>query len=995
VSDEIRVVPNGLVTDPSAILAGDGGLVRAQNVLCKRPGLIEPRGGFHVTVAHADVRSFYTTYAREWNGFTWLSMTDATQSKICHGTGAPVRTIAGPNYSLRAEQYNDQQMWTFEKLIRCIDHSNDEANCFKRPPGSPRSMGMVCFLSGLGTWFASGYCTAYKSVIVRHVDTSNGSGTSERLLIGAPSEAQVIRNNTAGANGIRIEVALPPNIQVGDEVQIYRSPVAVPNPAEPSDVFALRYSRLVDAADIAVGYVNLNDVVADGDWNGPSLYTMLAEQGPARANYRIRIATDLAYYNGMMFYAGAKRSQTIDVAIKSIGPISAGSGTFSETLLSVRTDSVNWTNGSPTITGVAATIFQYLAVGQVVTRDLANVNPSTGAGSTGIYGRILSFNSGAGTITLDTNATATAAGTLICWDWFGISDGTTTSAVFAPWVDPVGGTTFDLSAYVDPVFARYATPIFATAPPILGAPAFYAAGAGDIERAWAYGYAASVDGRFPRIYVSAGSDRTKNVSCLFEYDVVQDATGNADIATAPQFGLVSTKPNAFSAPCALTFALTKVKSSFDGNIARLAWSKSFEPEAVPLGYFSDIGDTSEPIARIFSTTDSLWVLKADGLWRVYGDGPESLVIQPVDPTVRAVINLTASDPVDCSSWAAKVGNTIYAWTRRGIVSISSAGVQRIDGPIATEIKQFTPGGSLDLELQPVAPWCSASVRDSLVAFGCLSHQFADGVGLCYVYHTESETWSTWSADLGGYLLPQEMCGSGNSEDGTFRIGMHGGYLEYVDAPIYDGTSYTDDPPLERADRFINLPDELFEITVVSDRTATYIDSTAPSLVGAMFADSDDNLFTVLDDDGSRLTLDKDGCQLGVVTAIWWPQPIEFTFSGTTEGLPSVEKYFDETCTSFQALRGGTGYSVAHKLRGQVADSAVGLDVVYDSPDDAAYPQYLLEQRQYVRTISSPVQQGRGTGMEVTLGFLQARRYFSLDGFVIKLRPATYRQPGRR
>ena len=68
----MRIVPRGLVTDPSRLVAGDGGLIQAQNVVFRSEGLVETRAALEMvdneTAFDADATTM--THSPEWDAQT-------------------------------------------------------------------------------------------------------------------------------------------------------------------------------------------------------------------------------------------------------------------------------------------------------------------------------------------------------------------------------------------------------------------------------------------------------------------------------------------------------------------------------------------------------------------------------------------------------------------------------------------------------------------------------------------------------------------------------------------------------------------------------------------------------------------------------------------------------------------------------------------------------------------------------------------------------------
>jgi hypothetical protein len=107
---------------------------------------------------------------------------------------------------------------------------------------------------------------------------------------------------------------------------------------------------------------------------------------------------------------------------------------------------------------------------------------------------------------------------------------------------------------------------------------------------------------------------------------------------------------------------------------RIYYSKTSEPDAVPILNYLDVGSGDKAILRIFPLRDSLFVFKEDGLYRISGE-EAPFVLGLFDSSCV----VAAPDSVDVSN------NIIYAWTTKGVSNISESGVTEISRPIDTEI----------------------------------------------------------------------------------------------------------------------------------------------------------------------------------------------------------------------------------------------------------------------------------------------------------------------
>ena len=1021
----MRIVPRGLVTDPSRLVAGDGGLIQAQNVVFRSEGLVETRAALEMvdneTAFDADATTMI--HSREWDSKTvsfgagfnvlnYIVRDNETDPLLTQGVNLAIEKTR-----IYSELADGRCIWTLPAGLRCLDQPDQAAGdgtqpgvgAFMRMPGAPRIA--VCRIgyvaSGTG-FLAAGETTAYRVTLVRWMINSSGT----RIPIeGAPSDRYVVHNSLGGAANVNLRIVVEGQIREGDEIRIYRVPTNGVAGADPGDEMILRYSWTKDDQTAFGDYiVDFLDAAPSTEFYGPSLYTNSSQEGATRANYRLRLSRDLATYQGKLFYAGGNACARQTTTIKHIGEVTAADK--SETLVSVRTAAAtaDWTEDLFVISGVPANMFPYLRVGQVVT-GATDGAPTT---TDGLFGKIVSWDQFAFTITLDTAATATVSNAnIIVWDWIAWTRSGQEYTVYAPYV-VVGGTTLNAPRTSA---AAIAVSTQAVMPVVSGGSAPMS---GAIEQAFddTYHYAEIAPGSIrPRMYSQTGADTSIGVVVSIEYDGNFGSDPEAD--TMSFFGLgrnaiTSCKPFAFTTPVFLTFDASTSGGGNEDSVATLWWSKINQPESVPLGNFAVVGDASQPISRIFATIDRLWILKPDGLYCAYGSGDteDSITIQLVDGTFRMIDTINdyglLDDVAQCSTWAAKCRDTVFAWTRNGIMAIGSGGVQRIDGPIETDIRAITPSyNTTQTETSLGIPFCAASEREAIVVFGLRGVSGGEEFvpGYCYVYFVETGMWATWSAPL-GYgddlaAIPYKCAGYGASVGGLLRLPCRAGYMRYLDVPrnnvVQTDTIGADDEYPVTGDRNITFPNEpQYEIDTISGNVVTWVTTAPPS--GSRIRDSYETQFLVIsssEDFGTWTSvLSAEGASPGVLFRVHYPADRIITYSANQP--PFTEKHFLSCWAHFQLIRAGTQFTADWRARGHVAGEAPTLTVVYDSPTGDGWPDTRLENDlEYDKAISIPTEVGRSRGVELTITQAQADVFFAMDGLTMQYEAETVRIEGRR
>ena len=181
---------------------------------------------------------------------------------------------------------------------------------------------------------------------------------------------------------------------------------------------------------------------------------------------------------------------------------------------------------------------------------------------------------------------------------------------------------------------------------------------------------------------------------------------------------------------------------------RVYYSKTSQPEAVPLVNFFDIGSLENEILRIFPLRNSLFAFTDEGLYRISGEA-EQFTLEQFDPSCI----LIAPDSVDVSN------NLIFGFTRKGIDTVSEAGVETISRPIDTQILMVSSSGYTDFK---TATWGVGYESDSSYLVFTVSNTLDETATNCYRYSTLTGTWTNYAKE--------NNCGIVNPVDDKLYLG---------------------------------------------------------------------------------------------------------------------------------------------------------------------------------------------------------------------------------
>ena len=645
----------GLMTDPGPFTAApDGGLIEAQNVVVLRPGVIEPRPGLQF-IADASMKALggdapACSVDSDGPAFTWNDASGTWQIRQ-----DLTADIAGPtDYAdgfIRIQPTGGRVLFTSRNGVATLpaqmaSPAQGSATIAYRA-GMPQPYAPRMETSTAGTaWLPNGESVAYRVTLVRRL----ADGT---VVESAPSGRVVVTNSAGVARGVVLTDVLggayyawAPNgvgalgyndLLTGDELRVYRSARLA---GTPSDEMRLRATLTWDATYF--GFVNVingtatpwYDGLDDSEWTGPALYTNETQEGAAYANFRPEYARDIALYNGMTFYAGARSPERVDITLTGLGNPAAPPGDPQSMLMTFgfTGDTLIGTNTILNVTNDT-----YFAVGQVIT--LLAQAPGAASATWPANTYVTAINTVTNIVTVSANALATGAGvSQVAWDWIESS---------------LGGSRiyYNASGALGTMPARYFT-----------------RSAASLDNRWNGDNATTLQLRVTAV------DQVESLTLSFFQPLTSDAS----------FSIRSSKPAAWDRKVDST---TGVASEPVGGIAELQWSKSNEPEHVPLPNRTAVGDKAYAIRRIVSARNSLLIFKDDGLYQCFGQTPDSLTFEMLDRTVLLPPSKDAFSDTQ-SKWCEAFDDRVFAMTTRGPMVVSDTGAQDVGGPILESLRRL-------------------------------------------------------------------------------------------------------------------------------------------------------------------------------------------------------------------------------------------------------------------------------------------------------------------
>jgi hypothetical protein len=555
--------PSGMVTDPNELGQYPPGAARVMTNLANREtGSIEPLPGDTVITSNITANGFEVI--RAW-GVRELG-----------AGGAREIVLSGDLTDSTAYELNSINESTVTEIVTNTNGligvpcglSEARSRLFVAGPAV-----VVSTVEDLGARVATMQPISLVHMLTQHTTDAAAVAANSRVawratvsrryddgyeIVSAPSYA-MYAETTASISDFEIRVGWvnitgPDRIAAGDVIRLWRTR-AVASSSSTNDTYYLAQERVLVSADITARYIDIRDTALDGSL-GEELYTNPGEQGARAAHGQIGVCADCAWFAKTMFYAVTSLQHFAKLTIlgRYGSLVSSAERTYG---IGYRAFSGTGTTiGLPTITGV--TDFDGVAVGQRITSVLFSSTSE-----------VLSFNTGAGTITMTTNASATSGA-----HSFGLID----------------------SLEIDSNSLRL------------------------------LGYVLFLDLWTAALEVFITTDKPINGQQLSSEDGMQFLI-RAIAPSQAQFAYVATNEDNYS-PRIEQVGVAGDESKNDTRLNRLLWSKLDQPEHVPDQNELTIG--AGEIIRLYPTQDSLLVFCTDGLFRVYGDNG-SFGVEQVDP----------------------------------------------------------------------------------------------------------------------------------------------------------------------------------------------------------------------------------------------------------------------------------------------------------------------------------------------------------------------------
>jgi hypothetical protein len=682
----------GLITFSNELSVPEGALVKAENVNIDERGVITSRRGFNdygtgFSIDSTRLKQIINYKDRLLRHYENVLEYDDGSGNFTAFNGSYSEIEEG--FKIKYQETKRNLYFTTSDGIKKISISNNS----QFAPGVVEDAGALKAydISATAVLNATGFMPIESKVGYRVVfGTRDGNNN---LLLGSPSSRFVVENSSAASQAnADVEITLPAEITTNYFYQIYRTaPVEITGSLtlaelDPGDEMQLVLETPITSADITAGVITVSDITPNSfRESGAFLYTNeVTGEGILQANEPPPIAKDVTLFRNSMFYANTKTIHQLTANILSVGTFTAGTTEFiignDTTVRRYLFDTVEDVPNQQALLSTSGSIAQAI---DETARSLVKVINRDPNGF--VYARYLSGPEDLPGIILFEARELTDVNFYIA---------TNDSAVTSSWSPELPA----IETVVDVTFSAGSN-----------SPAnIQATGHGLVTGTNVYVYS-------PNTTPAIAGEYQVTVVDANNFTIPINITGEDNAGT-----------NAFYLETNADIASDNLESP-----NRVYFSKTSEPEAVPIVNFIDVGPKDEPIERILALRDNLFILKTDGIYIVDGVTAPNFSVRLLESNT----NLIAPDS------AVILGNLIYCLSNQGVVTIGeSTGASIISRVIENRILDIT-NSRFDFRLK-----CFGVAYESERSYHLwMPSEISDELATqCYRYNFFERAWSRWT-----------------------------------------------------------------------------------------------------------------------------------------------------------------------------------------------------------------------------------------------------------
>ena len=304
-----------------------GALLKANNTVINRAGVIEPRRGIATYGSSFGTINDRVKQLLEYKGTIIRHIGD--ELSYDDGTGSftpfPGNYIeARINNRIRSTEAKSNLYFATTDGIKKISAKTTadfSLSDIIQNAGGPKGISPVLDIDATAGFLPTNKKVSYR-IVWLYTDRN------QNLILGAPSGSTTIENTLVGPDkSVELTFQIPYDVTTVDyKYRVYRSEVAT----SPSDEMNQVYESSPTTIDLTNGYITVIDSVSeDNRIAGIPLYTnQNSGEGILQANEPPPAAKDLALFKGHMFYANTRTRHSTIFTILDVGGLTAGVSDF-------------------------------------------------------------------------------------------------------------------------------------------------------------------------------------------------------------------------------------------------------------------------------------------------------------------------------------------------------------------------------------------------------------------------------------------------------------------------------------------------------------------------------------------------------------------------------------------------------------------------------------------------------------------------------------------
>lgn len=765
----------------------DGALSRADDVVVDKEDTAEPRRGYNKSFAAFSDSAYrgnklfvyqdflFSQYSTNLLAYYSTELDSASADFTGTGAWTAVSGAYAPPTDTKvhtAEANQNLYMTTSTGVVKLDAYSSTPVLA-----GAPKGLdAQASIVSVTGNWLATSKYVAYR-VVWGYRDLNNN------LILGAPSQRELIQNTSAATAAVRLRLTIPATVTTAFFYQVYRSGAET---TEPNDELQLVYEANPTSTDITNKYVQFDDITPD-ELRGATIYTAATQQGLANGNEQAPLCKDIGIYKNHMFFGnttskhrknltllatGGSNGLAVDDVL-TIGGISyvakavelatsaqfrvLTTGTFTfldadvnagtETITEVAHglsdgDAITLSNSGGALPVGLSAATTYYVIG--ATADTFQLSATYGGTAV-----LITSAAGGGTHTLSYGGSASQNIRDTALSLIRVINRYTDSSVTAYYMsnpddlpglilleeESIGGSAFYVGSSRTTCWSPSTVPAAKTVTSLDAGTDFITSTAHGLVNGNAVTFSRISTGTFPSgIAANTVYYLVNKTTDTFQISLT---SGGAAIDLGAGYGAT------------VHFNLDSEESRNDRFKNAVFFSKSAQPEAVPLPNYAFAGSADKEILRIIPLRDSLFILKEDGIYRLSGEDSSSFRIDLFDSTTRLI----------APESAAVLNNQIYCLTDQGVVAISEGGCQVRSRPIETSLLSLI--GINPSVLRTESFGISYETERKYILF--VPTNAGDTTPTqAYVFNTFTNTWTRW--------VLTKTCGVVHSTDDKLYLG---------------------------------------------------------------------------------------------------------------------------------------------------------------------------------------------------------------------------------